>query len=131
MFPYPAYCYKLNTQPSHLVFPDLQQEVMSDPEQSLKILHQYKMMMKNMTLGFKIHDSTHIYNSVVNTMKAAGFRIVPPNSSKWNILFTGMCKQDQLKDASKYQKINHFPQSYQIGRKDLMWKNIARAARVF
>ena len=23
-----------------------------------------------MTLGFKVHDSTHIYNSVVNTMKA-------------------------------------------------------------
>ena len=82
------------------------------------------MMEKNMTLGFKIHDSTHIYNSVVNTMKAAGFRIVPPSSGKWNILFTGMCKTDLLKDASKYQKINHFPQSYQIGRKDLMWKNI-------
>lgn len=131
LFPYPAYCYKLNTQPSHLVFLDLQQEVVADPEQSLKIVHQYKMMLRNMTLGFKIHDSTHIYNSVVNTLKAAGFRIVPPNSNKWNILFTGMCKQDQLKDASKYQKINHFPQSYQIGRKDLMWKNIARAARVF
>lgn len=89
------------------------------------------MMEKNMTLGFKIHDSTHIYNSVVNTMKAAGFRIVPPNSSKWNILFTGMCKTDLLKEASKYQKINHFPQSWQIGRKDLMWKNIQRAARLY
>jgi|TARA_B110000285_G_scaffold230516_1_gene297281 hypothetical protein len=52
------------------------------------------MMDKNMTLGFKVHDSTHIYNSVVNTMKAAGIRIVPPNSSKWNVLWTGMCKPE-------------------------------------
>ena len=88
------------------------------------MIHQYRMMDKNMTLGFKVHDSTHIYNSVVNTMKAAGIRIVPPNSSKWNILWTGLCKPEQLKIASKYQKINHFPQSFQMGRKDLMWKNI-------
>lgn len=90
--------------------PDLQQEVLNDKShQVLKLVHIYKMIEKNMTLGFKIHDSTHVYNSVVNTMKAAGLRIVPPNSSKWNILFTGICKTDLLKDASKYQKINHFP----------------------
>ena len=60
-------------------------------------------------MGFKVHDSTHIYNSVVNTMKAAGVRIVPPKSSKWNILWTGVCRPETLKIASKYQKINHFP----------------------
>lgn len=55
-----------------------------------------------MTMGFKIHDSTHIYNSVVNTMKAAGIRIVPPNSNKYNVLWTGMCKPENLKIATKY-----------------------------
>lgn len=60
------------------------------------------MIDKNMTMGFKIHDSTHIYNSVVNTMKAAGIRIVPPNSNKYNILWTGMCKPENLKIATKY-----------------------------
>lgn len=52
------------------------------------------MFDKNMALGFKVHDSTHIYNSVVNTMKAAGVRIVPPKSSKWNVLWTGVCKPE-------------------------------------
>jgi len=47
-----------------------------------------------MTLGFKIHDSAHVYNSVVNTMKAAGIRIVPPNSSKYNILWTTICRNE-------------------------------------
>ena len=42
-----------------------------------------------MVLGFKIHETTHVYNSVVNTLKTAGFRIVGPNSSKWNVMWTG------------------------------------------
>ena len=62
-----------------------------------------------MTLGFKIAESTHIYNSVVNTLKTAGFRIVGPGSSKWNVLWTGQTKPEHLKDATKYQRINHFP----------------------
>jgi tubulin polyglutamylase TTLL4 len=82
-----------------------------------------------MTVGFKISDTTHIYNSVVNSLKAAGFRIVSPNSSKWNVLWTGVTKPEQLKEATKYQKINHFPQSFQMGRKDLMYKNYARMKR--
>ena len=50
------------------------------------------MMDKNMTLGFKVHETTNIYNSVVNAMKAAGVRIVPPGSKKWNIIWVGVCK---------------------------------------
>ena len=84
-----------------------------------------------MTLGFKIAETTHIYNSVVNSLKNAGFRIVGPNSSKWNVMWTGQTKPEHLKDATRYQKINHFPQSFQIGRKDLMWKNLSRMRRVF
>lgn len=84
-----------------------------------------------MTLGFKISETTHIYNSVVNSMKAAGLRIISPNSSKWNVLWTGLTKPDLLKEATKYQKINHFPQSFQIGRKDLMYKNFLRMKKSF
>jgi hypothetical protein len=52
------------------------------------------MMDKNMTLGFKVHESTHVYNSVVNAMKAAGIRIVPPNCGKYNVIWTGICKPE-------------------------------------
>lgn len=84
-----------------------------------------------MSLGFKISESTHIYNSVVNSLKNAGFKIISPNSSKWNVLWTGITKPDTLREASKYQRINHFPQSFQIGRKDLMYKNYMRFRRHF
>lgn len=93
-FPYPTYCYRISTQQSFLEIRDQAQDIKNNGIMQIKMIHQFKMMEKNMTLGFKVHDSTHIYNSVVNTMKAAGIRIVPPNSSKWNILWTGMCKPD-------------------------------------
>ena len=82
-----------------------------------------------MTLGFKVTETTHIYNSVVNTFKVNGVRIVSPNTFKWNVMWTGVTRNDYLQNASKYQKINHFPQSFQIGRKDLMWKNLVRMKR--
>ena len=43
----------------------------------------------NWSLGFRMTESTHIYNAVVNTMKAAGVKILSPNSNKWNVTWTG------------------------------------------
>jgi hypothetical protein len=53
-----------------------------------------------MTLGFKMTESTHIYNAAVNSMKSAGFRIISPNSSKWNIMWTGVTRPEYLKEAN-------------------------------
>ena len=55
-----------------------------------------------MTLGFKVTETTHIYNSVVNSFKVSGIRIVSPISYKWNIMWTGVTRNDYLKDATKY-----------------------------
>ena len=49
-----------------------------------------------MTLGFKMTETTHIYNSVVNSLKNSGHRIVAPNSSKWNVMWTGVTKPENL-----------------------------------
>ena len=46
-----------------------------------------------------------------------------------NVLWTGSVKPDLLRETNKYQKLNHFPGSFQIGRKDCMWRNIARFRR--
>lgn len=47
-----------------------------------------------------MQDSTHIYNAVVNSLKNGGFKIISPNSSKWNILWTGVTKPDSLKETN-------------------------------
>jgi hypothetical protein len=67
------------------------------------------MKKGHMTLGFKMTETTHIYNSVVNSLKTAGFRIVGPSSPKWNVLWTGVTRPENLKDINKYQRVNHFP----------------------
>jgi len=56
----------------------------------------------NMTLGFKVTETTHIYNSVVNTLKVNGFRIVAPQSGKWNVMWTGVTRNEYLREATKY-----------------------------
>jgi hypothetical protein len=55
-----------------------------------------------MTMTFNITESTHIYNAVVNTLKTSGFIIISPNSSKWNLQWTGVVKPELLKEVSKY-----------------------------
>ena len=77
--------------------------------QKVQVARQEYFKQHNMILGFKISETTHIYNSVVNSLKTAGFRIVGPNSSKWNVQWTGQTKPEHLKEATKYQKMNHFP----------------------
>lgn len=84
----------------------------------------------NKQLVFKISETTNIYNSVVNSCKNAGLYLVD-SGRDWNLLFTGFVRGESLREVHKYQRINHFPCSYEIGRKDRMWKNIARMKRKF
>ena len=49
-------------------------------------------------LGFKFHYSTHTYNCIVNTLKAAGFRLA--GGGAWNVLWTGLIKPNKLKNVN-------------------------------
>ena len=60
------------------------------------------MEAEEMTLGFKMTETTHIYNAVVNSLKNAGMKILGPNSQKWNIMWTGVTKPEYLKEANRY-----------------------------
>ena len=51
-------------------------------------------------------------------------------SSNWNLLWTGWVKPETVKEATKFQRINHFPGTMQIGRKDNMWRNVSRLRRI-
>lgn len=102
-----------------------------------------------LTLRFKISETINIYNAFVNACKNAGMYLVneaimlkrkriaqgydtsssdsddlDENEDNFNILFSGGIRDDVLSTLRGYQKINHFPDSYNLGRKDAMWKNI-------
>jgi len=81
-------------------------------------------------MAFRINETTHIYNAVVNAFKNSGFQLIE-KSNTWNVVWTGYTKYEDIREMNKYQKVNHFPGSIQLGRKDLLWKNMYRMRQKF
>ncbi|CAE7783212.1 Ttll4 [Symbiodinium sp. CCMP2456] len=73
----------------------------------------------------------HEYNAVVNTFKMAGWTRVPVGSSKFAIYWGPHPTPEMLRSFNPFQRANHFPNSWQLGRKDLLGKNIHRMKRQF
>ena len=44
----------------------------------------------------------------------------------FNLVWSGYIMPQDIKELNKYQKVNHFPGSNQLGRKDLLWRNMNR-----
>ena len=83
--------------------------------------------VESLFMSFKILDNTHIYNAVVNSCKFAGFALIEGQTNDmFNLQWTGYVLPPDIKDLNKYQKTNHFPGSTQLGRKDLLWRNMNR-----
>lgn len=76
-------------------------------------------------MSFLNSDRTHIYNAVVNTMKNGGFEMLE-RGDDFNLIWTGYTTIEDILLLNKYQKINHFPNSMNLGRKDLLWNNLLR-----
>ncbi|XP_055536464.1 tubulin polyglutamylase TTLL5 isoform X2 [Wyeomyia smithii] len=77
----------------------------------------------------------NIYYKFVNTetrllrkiLNAHGMAESGSDSSDFNLLWTGIhLKPDILRNLAPYQRVNHFPRSYELTRKDRLYKNIER-----
>ncbi|XP_072545274.1 tubulin polyglutamylase TTLL5 isoform X2 [Salminus brasiliensis] len=76
-------------------------------------------------LGFKIvrTESRLVRGILVNH----GFHEVHPNSNDYNLMWTGShLKTYLLRTLQDFQRVNHFPRSYELTRKDRLYKNIQR-----
>ncbi|KAJ9599647.1 hypothetical protein L9F63_026505 [Diploptera punctata] len=59
----------------------------------------------------------------------AEMSMVHPNIPDFNLLWTGIHpKPHLLKAMTPYQRVNHFPRSYELTRKDRLYKNIEKNA---
>lgn len=52
------------------------------------------------------------------------------SGDKWDVMW-GMANKETLREMTKYQKINHFPGCWNIGRKDNLWINLSKTKRRF
>ncbi|XP_069714680.1 tubulin polyglutamylase TTLL5 isoform X2 [Phaenicophaeus curvirostris] len=82
-------------------------------------------------IGERYHLSYKIVQTdsrlVRNILTAHGFHEVHPNSSEYNLMWTGShLKPYLLRSLTDIQKVNHFPRSYELTRKDRLYKNVSR-----
>ncbi|XP_046371170.2 tubulin monoglutamylase TTLL4-like [Haliotis rufescens] len=64
-------------------------------------------------------------NIVKSALSRIGFRITKKNHD-WLGCFGKHMKSQGFKAIREYQKLNHFPGSFQIGRKDRLWRNLSK-----
>lgn len=87
------------------------------------------------TVGERYHMTYKFGSSeckiVRNIFNYHGFHEVHPNSSDFNLIWTGgHLKPFTLRSLTEFQKVNHFPRSYEITRKDRLFKNIQRMQQI-
>ncbi|XP_042193802.1 tubulin polyglutamylase TTLL5 [Callorhinchus milii] len=98
------------------------------------IFHAEGIVTKDTALlhvGNRYHLSFKIVRTesrlVRNILSAHGFQEVNPNSNDFNLMWTGThLKPQHLRTLLDFQKVNHFPRSYELTRKDRLYKNIQR-----
>ncbi|XP_043496287.1 tubulin polyglutamylase TTLL4-like [Polistes fuscatus] len=62
---------------------------------------------------------------VRRTLVNSGFRLMK-KSRDWSGTWGKYMKSVSYKSLKEYQKVNHFPGTFQVGRKDRLWRNVSR-----
>ncbi|CAG9765974.1 unnamed protein product [Ceutorhynchus assimilis] len=81
--------------------------------------------------GHKLHVTYKVLQAETKLLSKLldchGVTEVAPNSSDFNLLWTGSHpKPGTLRSLAPHQRVNHFPRSYELTRKDRLYKNIER-----
>ena len=78
-------------------------------------------------LYYKISGSE--YKCIVNSLEFNGIQKVDQGND-WVVYFDiSGTRLKTLENMNKFQKINHFPGCWNLGRKDYMWKNLNKQRR--
>jgi len=72
-----------------------------------------------------IHTKSSEYNAVLNTMRQGGLRRSDEDSHTWSVLWSRHPAPETMCSMTSIQKTNHFPGSWHLGEKGLLWTCIA------
>lgn len=86
-------------------------------------------VLPKMYFTHPVTQDVHEYNSVLNTLRDNGMSRVDFSSPKWSLLWGGHPTPEVLRAFHPFQKTNHFPASWHLGRKDLLWRNVYKMKR--
>jgi len=76
-------------------------------------------------------DAIHQYNAVINILRHGGLFRVRAETYRWTVMWSLHPSSEQLRRFSPVQRANHFPGSFHLGRKDLIWRAIAKMQQKF
>lgn len=79
---------------------------------------------------YKIGPGAVAFNAVIKAFEAAGLKYTDSNKD-FNILWAKRATVYTLASLNPYQKVNHFPGTWGVGRKDRLAYNIRRMQRYF
>lgn len=79
---------------------------------------------------FKIGPGAVAFNAVIKAFEAAGLKYTNSNKD-FNVLWAKRATVYTLSSLNAYQKVNHFPGTWGVGRKDRLAYNIRRMQRYF
>ncbi|KAI5642791.1 tubulin-tyrosine ligase family domain-containing protein [Phthorimaea operculella] len=93
--------------------------------ESVKVLESHAMPARTLKITYKlVNTETKLLHRL---LQAHGLQEAPPESKDFNLLWSGLHpKPDVLRNLSPYQRVNHFPRSYELTRKDKLFKNIEK-----
>ena len=85
-------------------------------------------MFDNLKLSYKLlHTSTNLISQILEANK---YTLTEGND--WNIYWTSTSdKQTLYQGLNEFQRINHFPNSFEITRKDRLCANYVKAQQKF
>ncbi|XP_034051481.1 tubulin polyglutamylase TTLL5 isoform X2 [Thalassophryne amazonica] len=110
-----AWCGQSKTIPVFLFFPEA---IISKNDNICCLGEQYHMAFKIVRTQSRL---------VRRILTSHGFHEVHPNSNDFNLMWTGShLKPYLMRSLQHFQKVNHFPRSYEVTRKDRLYKNIQR-----
>ncbi|KAJ2944654.1 hypothetical protein O0L34_g4009 [Tuta absoluta] len=93
--------------------------------ESVKVLESHAMPARTLKITYKlVNTETKLLHRL---LQAHGLQEAAPESKDFNLLWSGLHpKPDVLRNLSPYQRVNHFPRSYELTRKDKLFKNIEK-----
>lgn len=83
--------------------------------------------LKSHSFSYKLCKKAHTYNCAVNCFKFAGFERTV--TTRYNVFIGGVPRRKRITKLKKYQKYNHFAGSWQLGRKDNLYRCVNRHRR--
>ena len=80
---------------------------------------------------FKMHNGVNI-SLIRYTFEDNGFREVSDRDSEWSVLWSiSTIKSSVYQALTRNQKVNHFPKSHAMTRKDSMYRHLATLKQAF